>query len=118
MNLIYKTRTNLYFIGFKEIQAEKELKVRDYNGVIAIKHTDDFEFEYDKYQYFDGLSDPKLKVLLTDLLDKHDKSVMVFSEYSGSYYLHDIGSTDLALCALTNMCRRSGENGFVMVRVV
>ncbi|SDB25979.1 hypothetical protein SAMN02910317_01277 [Ruminococcaceae bacterium FB2012] len=118
MNIIYKNSNQLYLLGFETLQTEKELKVRDFDGVLVILPTGDFEYENEKYAYFSGLSDPKLKALLIEWLDKRSRSVMVFTELSGVYYLYDPESTDFTLCALTAMCKRSDGKDTVMIRVV
>ena len=105
-------------IGFETLQTGKELKVRDLDGIIVIQPTGDFEFDEERFSYFTGLSDPKLKALLTAWLDKRQRSVMVFLELSGVYYLYDPDSTDFMLCALTAMCKRSDGKDTVMIRVV
>ena len=83
---------------------------------MVIQPTGDFEYEDDKC--FSGLSDPKFKILLTEWLDRRGRSVMVFSEISGVYYLYDPETTDFTLCALTAMCKRSDGKDTVMIRVV
>ncbi len=118
MNIIYKNIDQIYLLGFETLQTEKELKVRDFDGVLVILPTGDFEYEDDKYKYYDGLSDPKLKELLIEWLDKRQQSVMVFLEVSGVYYLYDPDTTDFTLCALTAMCKRSDGKETVMIRVV
>ena len=118
MNIVYRNASQIYLLGFETLQTEKELKVRDFDGVLVILPTGDFEYEDDKYSYFSGLSDPKLKALLIEWLDKRSRSVMVFTELSGVYYLYDPDSTDFTLCALTAMCKRSDGKETVMIRVV
>ena len=118
MNVVYRNGESIYLIGFDTLQTKSELKLRDYDGVLTIMPTQDFEYEDEKDVYFSGLSDPKLKALLIEWLDKRSRSVMVFTELSGVYYLYDPESTDFTLCALTAMCKRSDGKDTVMIRVV
>ncbi|SDB39851.1 hypothetical protein SAMN02910317_01968 [Ruminococcaceae bacterium FB2012] len=118
MNVVYRNEESIYLIGFDTLQTKSELKVRDYDGVLTIMPTQEFEYEDEKNSYFNGLSDPNLKVLLTEWLDRRGRTVMVFSEISGVYYLYDPETTDFVLCALTAMCKRSNGKCNVLIRVV
>ena len=85
MNVVYRDRGKLVFLGFEKLYESKFIRVREYKGLLFLFGTDKVNVE--KWEtYYTGFSDPCFKEYIMDYLERKGTWGVAFCKVDNAYF--------------------------------